>query len=112
MAEHFSDVLNCEKPIHNDILQKIPSAPLSSEAEALSKPLTVAEIIRVLHLLRKGTVSGEDGISVELLQLRRFAVVEAMKKLDDQIWKQESVPADWWNQLVVPILENKGSHGQ
>ena len=55
----------------------------------------VAEIIRALHLLWKGKVPGEDGISVELPQLGGSAVVEAMKKLADQIWKQESVPADW-----------------
>ena len=45
----------------------------------------VAEIIRVLCLLRKGKVPGEDGISVELLLLRGFTVVEAMKKLADQM---------------------------
>ena len=38
--------------------------------------------------------------------------MEAMKKLADQIWKQESVPADWQKQFIVPILKNKGSQGQ
>ena len=37
--------------------------------------------------------------------------MEAMKKLADQIWKQESVLADWWKQLIVPIFKNKGSWG-
>ena len=112
MAEHFSDVPNCEKPVDNDILLQIPRAPSSPEAEALSEPLTVAEIIRALRLLRKGEVPGEDGISVELLQLGGSTVVEAMKKLADQIWKQVSVPTDWQKQLIVPIFKNKGSQGQ
>ena len=43
----------------------------------------------MLRLLQKGKVPGEDGISVELLQLGGSAAVEAMKKLADQIWKQE-----------------------
>ena len=107
MAEHFSDVLNCEKPVDNGILLQIPHAPSSPEAEALSKPLTVAEIIRVLRLLWKGKVPGEDGVSVELLLLGGSAVVEAMKKVADQIWKQESVPADWQKQLIVPILRTR-----
>ena len=85
MAKYFSDVLNCEKPMDYDILLQIPRAPSSLEAEALSEPLTVTEIIRVLHFLWKGKVPGEDSISVELLQLRGSAVVEAMKKLADQI---------------------------
>ena len=72
----------------------------------------VAEIIRALRLLQKGKVPGEDGNSVELLQLGGSAVVEAMKKLADQIWKQVSVPADWWKQLIVPIFKNKGSRGE
>ena len=112
MVEHFSDVLNCEKPMDDDILLQIPHAPSSPGAEALSEPLTVAEIIRALRLLRKGKVPGEDGISVELLQLGGSAIVEAMKKLADQIWKPESVTADWWKQLIVPIFKNKGSRGQ
>ena len=67
IVEHFSNMLNCEKPVDNDILFQIPHASSSPEAEALSEPLTVAEIIRALQLLRKGKVSGEDGISVELV---------------------------------------------
>ena len=112
MAGHFSDVLNCEKSVDNDILLKIFCAPSSPEAEALSEPLTVAEVIRALHLLGKDKVLGEDGTSVELLQFGGFAVVEAMKKLTDQIWKQESVPADWQKHLIVPIFKNNGSRGQ
>ena len=38
--------------------------------------------------------------------------MEAMKKMADQIWKQESVLADWQKQLIVPIFKNKGSWGQ
>ena len=98
--------------MHNDILLQIPRAPSSLEAEALSEPLTVAEITRALRLLRKGKVPGEDGISMELLQLGGSAVVEAMKKLADQIWKQESVLADGQKQLIVPIFKNKGCRGQ
>ena len=67
MAEHFSDVLNCEKSMNKDILLQIPHAPSSPEAEALSDQLMVAEIIRVLRLLWKGKIPGEDGVSVELL---------------------------------------------
>ena len=112
MAKHFSDVLNCEKPMDNDILLQIPSAPSSPEAETLSELSTVAEIIRVLCLLQKGKVPGEDGISVELLQLRGSTVVVAMKKLADQLQKQESVPADWRKQLMVPIFKDKDSWDQ
>ena len=112
MLEHFSDVLNFEKPMENDILLQIPCAPSSPEAEALSELLMVVEIIRALRLLRKDKVPGEDGISVELLQLWGSAVVETMKKLADQIWKQESVLADWWKEFIAPIFKNKGSQGQ
>ena len=69
IAEHFSNVLNYEKPVDNDILLQIPHAPSTPEAETLSKLLMVAEVIRALRLLRKGKIPGEDGISVELLQL-------------------------------------------
>ena len=72
----------------------------------------VAEIIRALRLLRKGKVPDEDSISVELLQLGGFTAVEVMKKLADQIWKQESVPADWQKQLVMLIFKNRGSRDQ
>ena len=35
-----------------------------------------------------------------------------MKKLAEQVWKQESVPADWRKQLILPIFKNKGSQSQ
>ena len=69
--------------------------------------LTVEEIITVLRLLWKGKIPENDGISVKLLQLRGFTVVEIMKKLADQIWK-ESVLAGWQKQLVIPTFKNKG----
>ena len=75
----------CVVLVDNDFLLQIPHAPSSPEAEALSEPLTVAEIIRALHLLQKGKVTGEDDISVELLQFGGSADVEAMKKLADLI---------------------------
>ena len=62
MAEHFTDVINCEKLVDNVILLQIPCALSLPEAEALSDSWTVAEIIKVLHLLRKGKFPGEDDI--------------------------------------------------
>ena len=106
MAGHFSDVLNCEKPVNNDILLQIACAPSSPEAEALSEPLTVAEIIRALHLLWKGKVLGEDDISVELLQLGGSAVVEAMKSWLTKYGSRSQF------QLTGAIFKNKGSRGQ
>ena len=96
MEEYFSDVLNYENPWTMIFSTNTPCT-IIPEAEALSEPLTVAEIIRALRLLRKGKVPGEDGNLMEMLQLGVSTVVEAMKKLADHIWKQESVPAAWRN---------------
>ena len=42
MAEHFSDVLNCDNPVDDVILQQIPQMPVTPDTDSLAEPLSAA----------------------------------------------------------------------
>jgi hypothetical protein len=58
--------------------------------------------------MKNGKAPGADQISSELLKLGGEECVRWLKTVFDCIWRQESVPKDWINQILVPI-HKKGS---
>ena len=105
----FSDVLNCDNPVNDIILQPIPNMPATPYVNSLPEPLFTAVIFGALLPLPKGRAPGSDGISMKLLQIGVTIVIGALKKLADCVWEEEAVPADWWKQFIVFMFKNKGS---
>ena len=66
MAEHFSDVLNCNNPVDHIILQQISHMQATPDADSFAKPLSAAEIFGALPRLSKDGAPGSENISVEL----------------------------------------------
>jgi len=66
--------------------------------------ISVAEIKRAIHRLKKGKSPGIDGISAELLKCSKKDAVKQLHLLINDIWKKQCVP-DWKKSLIVKVLK-------
>ena len=69
---------------------------------------TRSEVERAVFSLKKGKAAGPDGIPAELLQAAGPVVIDRIAHLIAVIWKEETIPSDWENAVLVP-LHKKGS---
>ena len=114
-VDHFEGVMSCEVNVNNATLESLPviesCIPESStvlDDEGLCCNLSEDEIAVAIKQLKKGKAPGLDEISLEMLRLGGEESIRWLKLVSDVIWREESVPADWRSQLLVP-LHKKGS---
>ena len=48
-------------------------------------------------------VSGDDGITVELLQILKDDVVKVLHSMHQQIWKTQQKPQNWKRSVFIPV---------
>ena len=48
-------------------------------------------------------VSGDDGITVELLQILKDDVVKVLYSMHQQIWKTQQWPQNWKRSVFIPV---------
>ena len=115
-AEHFGLVMNCGKEVSEPALESLPVIVPQDRAtpnipdleERLCSSPTEEEISTALSQLKMGKAPGPDRIQAETLKLGGAVTVCWLKTLFDHIWCYEVVPADWRNQVIIPV-HKKGS---
>ena len=60
------------------------------------------EVKWALGSITTNTVSGEDGIPVELFQILKDAAVKVLHSLCQQIWKPQQWSQDWKGSVFIP----------
>ena len=61
------------------------------------------EVKWALGSITTNTVSGGDGIPVELFQLLKDDAVKVLHSICQQIWKSQQWPQDWKRSIFIPI---------
>ena len=64
---------------------------------------SVAEIRRAIHRLQSGKSPGMDSISAEMLKSSENDAVKQLHLLFNSICKEQRVPEDWKNSLIVKV---------
>ena len=60
-------------------------------------------IVLVFAVQQSGSISGGDGIPVELFQILRDDAVKVLHSICQQIWKTQQWPQDWKRSVFIPI---------
>ena len=104
-VEHFKEVLN----------QPTPSRVFDFEHETMQPELLVStddisenEVEDAVKRLKNGKAAGDDHIAAELLKHGGRIVIQELTKLLNQCWREQKVPHDWRNGVIVK-LPKKGS---
>ena len=71
----------------------------------LDNSITLKEVKAAIKRLRRGKASGTDGIPNEFMMKGGAGVVEVVWKLVQKVWREEEIPDEWAEGLVVPLYK-------
>ena len=104
--DHFCKVLNPEVTNNHQILPEIDLNTETFDCNIL--PPSTNEIISAIDKLRANKAAGEDELIPEFFKASKHVIVNHLKILFDEIWKNESIPSSWSCSVLIPIFK-KGS---
>jgi hypothetical protein len=64
--------------------------------------ITVSEVKKAITRLRNGKAAGADQIRQEELEYTE-ATVPALTRIYNRVWKQQELPADWKDEVIIPL---------
>jgi len=75
---------------------------LNTVEQRLDEP-TLEEVERAVNMLKNRKAPGEDAIVAELLKEGGKELMIRLKRLVDNIWKQEEIPVTWHTSVLCPV---------
>ena len=100
--EHYSELLNRNPTVDDDILDQLEQAPVKVNLDLTPD---LEEILKALTKLATGKAPGMDGISVELLMHGGERMHEMLLQVISFVWNNES-PQDWKDAILVNIFKS------
>ena len=62
-----------------------------------------------MNKIKAGKASGVCGIYPEYIQHGSSDALRTLHKIVTQVWKEEVVPEDWHQGIIIPLYKGKGS---
>ena len=96
---HFTKILN---EFSEDELEKVQQRPLRPDLAELPSE---EEVWAAVGKLKGGKAGGSTGILPEMVKTAccEEAFMSALMELVHDVWRQCSVPSNWWDAILVPI---------
>jgi len=104
--EHFSKMFNKDdnRVGSKQEMRNVEEEDTSeNETEINLDPPTKIEIQLAFSQLQNGKAAGLDNINFELLKVDPEITVEMLYPLLEKIWKEEKIPEDWEEGLIMKI---------
>ena len=79
---------------HNNVITQLEPDILESEVRS------------ALESIIMKTVSGGEGIPVELFQILKDDAVKVLHSICQQVWKTQQWPQDWKRSVCIPMPKN------
>ncbi len=98
--EHFNTVLNVHSSFTESVLYSVRQCPVRDE---LDLPPSEEEVLGALDAVRGNKAGGKNGILPELVKCCGANLSEYFLELFHQVWRDECVPQEWKDALIVPI---------
>jgi len=102
----------------NQPTQSPPDA-LVSEAQASTPDSTIdtflptiTEVYKAMNKIKAGKAPGVCGIYPEYIQHGGSDVLRTLYKIVIRVWKEEVVPEDWHQGIIIPLYKGKGSKSE
>ena len=98
--EHFETVLNTRSNFEESVIQFAEQCPVREE---LAQPPAEDEVMEALGKLKGNKAGGKTDILPEMLKCCGAVMMEYILDLFETVWKEERVPDEWRDALLVPI---------
>ena len=99
---HFTGILNGESQFNHEEVGRIRQQPIRPQ---LAEIPSMEELVRAIGKLKNGKAGGSSGIWPELLKVacQNPGFMDRLLDLVHTTWKEQSVPKDWTNAVLIPI---------
>ena len=77
--------------------------------EMLNKPITSAEILKVIRKLKNNKACGSDSIINEEIKASQNVMIDVYTRLFNRVFDSGIIPTEWSKGTIKPIYKNKGS---
>ena len=98
--QHFSAVLNICSTFNPSVVEATVQHPVRVD---LAEPPTEEEIMQAIGRLKCGREGGKSGILPEMVKGCGGEMMDHIIDLFATVWREEEVPQDWRDALLVPI---------
>ncbi len=98
--EHFNTVLNVRSSFTESVLDSVQQGQVRDEMDL---PPSEEEVFDALDAVRRNKAGGKNGILPELVKCCGANLSEYFLELFHQVWRDECVPQEWKDALIVPI---------
>ena len=86
--------------VRESVLDSVRQFPVRDE---LDLPPSEEEVLGALNAVRGNKAGGKNGILPELVKCCGANLLEYFLELFHQVWRDECVPQEWKDALIVPI---------
>jgi len=106
--EHFSALLNrpTQSPPDAVVSEAHASTP-DSTIDTLA--LTITEVYQAMNKIKAGKAPRVCGIYPEYIHHGGSDALCTLHKIVTQVWKEEVVPEEWHQGIIIPLYKGKGS---
>ena len=106
---HFSRILNIQSQFDEEEIKKTRQRPLRANLE---EPPSEEELLIGIRKLKSGKAAGQSGVLLEMVKAASCDkdVLSLLFDLVYTVWKEERVPRDWVNAVLVPIPKKGDLH--
>jgi hypothetical protein len=101
--EHFSKIFNQDDKAESKQEMRNVKDNSENENEVNLDPPTKFETRLTLTQLKNGNAAGLDDINPEVLNVDPEITVEMLDPLSEKIWKEEKIPEEWEEELIIKI---------
>ena len=107
-GEHFSELLNQESIVNDNITNTLPQARIIYD---LADPPTMTELQKAISMTKSGKAAGPDGIPAEVFKAGGVTLMRTLLELFQSIWNNEKIPTDLKDANIVTIFK-KGNKSE
>jgi hypothetical protein len=102
-----SDFGDYDTAFYSQIKEKVARYQVESfdKKFELDYPISLAEVKKAIHKLKKGKAVGIDGIFNEVLKFGGDQAVHSLWKLYNHVFSSENFPVDWARGLIFPLFK-------
>ena len=98
--EYFEELLNTEN--ERDAIEAI------DKVEGPEKNISMEDVKTAIRKMKIGKATGTSEVDTEMIKALEGAGIEWLTDILNKIWREEKIPDDWQNSILVPIYKQKG----
>ena len=106
--QHFTKLANTVSP--DVLVSEAQTSMPDSTIDTFS--LMITEVYKAMNKIKAGKSPGVCSIYPEYIQHGGSDALRTLHKIVIQVWKEEVVPEEWHQGIIIPLYKEKGSKSE